>query len=423
VALTSIAALLAFVLDSSIVLWGNGQRRRAAVVGGGLVLFLVVGRVYGLLVESGVAKTPYFFGFTYLGVLLAMGRELGNEVMRASKLAEQLRESECRMELAARAAALGFWTWDVARDEIWATHSARSLFGFGPSERINLMRFLDAQHRDDRDAVKQAIEKALKGGFEYEARCRVPVSGGEARWVAARGRVELDAAGQPALMRGVVLDIAAQLYAELELQGVRGQLAHAGRVSMMGQFASALAHELSQPLRAILRNSEAAELFLQSAEPDLDELRAIVGDIRKDDQRAAEVIDHLRSLLKRGDLEVRPLNLNELLEGVVALTRADAAVRGVTLQVAAAPDLPRVMGDRVHLQQALLNLLLNAMDAMNGQQDGKRQITLRASRNGASGVEVSVSDAGHGLAPETLAQLFEPFFTPTVRQRAARGYH
>jgi C4-dicarboxylate-specific signal transduction histidine kinase len=212
-------------------------------------------------------------------------------------------------------------------------------------------------------------------------------------------------------MRGVVMDITAQRDSELELQRVRSQLAHAGRVSMMGQLASALAHELNQPLGAILRNAEAAQIFLQDETPDIEELRAIIGDICKDDQRAGEVINRLRSMLTRRDLESRPIAVSDLLVEATTLARADAATRRVTLEISAPSDLPHVKGDRVHLQQVLLNLLLNAMDAMSDNSVGIRRVLLSASRDGADKIEVSVSDTGHGISPEKLPHVFDPFFT------------
>lgn len=198
---------------------------------------------------------------------------------------------------------------------------------------------------------------------------------------------------------------------ERVLQQLRSQLAHASRVSLLGQLASALAHELSQPLGAILRNAEAAELFLAQDPPDLDELRAILLDIRQDDQRASGVIERLRALLKRGSLAPRALSVSDLLANVAALTRVDAAARKTRLVIAAAPRLPLVMGDAVHLQQVLLNLVLNAIDAMEDLPAQRRLVTVGAQRRDGCVVEVAVVDTGHGIAADQLGRLFEPFFT------------
>jgi signal transduction histidine kinase len=180
---------------------------------------------------------------------------------------------------------------------------------------------------------------------------------------------------------------------------------------MMGQLASALAHEINQPLGAILRNAEAAELFMQDASPDLDEIRAIVADIRKDDQRAGAVIDRMRGLLKRQPLNTRELDVSELVGDVRALVRADAAARQVKLEVHVPGDLPPVRGDRVHLQQVLLNVILNGMDALDGTSGTENRISVIVSRNGNQTVEIAVSDTGSGIPADKLAHIFDPFFT------------
>jgi signal transduction histidine kinase len=199
--------------------------------------------------------------------------------------------------------------------------------------------------------------------------------------------------------------------AEAELQVHRTELAHASRVSTMGQLASAITHELNQPLGAILRNAEAAELLLQKAQPDLQEVRAALGDIRKDDQRAGAVIDRMRALLKRRAPESQALDLEELLKETMALARPDAESRRVSLTLQIPASVPPVRGDRVQLQQVLLNLILNAMDAVNECDGGQRSVVVRAGPKGEGEVEIAVSDRGEGIAPDKMPRLFEPFFT------------
>jgi two-component system, LuxR family, sensor kinase FixL len=206
-------------------------------------------------------------------------------------------------------------------------------------------------------------------------------------------------------------DITEQRQAEMEAQEVRNNLAHAGRVTLLGQLASALAHELSQPLGAILRNAEAAEIMLQGPSPDLEELRAIVTDILRDDQRAGQVIERLRSLLKRRSLDPQSIELPGVIDEVLSLVQADAAARQVRLVCSAAPGLPRVLGDRIHLQQVLLNLLVNAMDALDGCRPDQRIIQVHAHLTDPAFVEVRVSDSGPGIPAEFLDRLFESFFT------------
>ena len=199
--------------------------------------------------------------------------------------------------------------------------------------------------------------------------------------------------------------------AEAVILNQRTELAHVTRVATMGQLTSALAHELNQPLGAILRNAEAAEMFLQKKNPDMEEIRAILVDIRKDDQRAGNVIERMRSLLKRRSLELKSLDLGELLGETVKLAQSDARARQVSLILQIPPELPSVRGDRVHLQQVLLNLILNGMDAMAGVAKFQRVLTVSAKIAKDGSVEVSVTDRGIGIAPDKIESLFEPFFT------------
>jgi signal transduction histidine kinase len=202
-----------------------------------------------------------------------------------------------------------------------------------------------------------------------------------------------------------------QRRAEREAARLRNELAHAGRVSVMGQLASSLAHELAQPLGAMLRNAEAAELYLAAEKPDLAELRAIVADLKADDERAREVIERMRRFLRRHELNRVPVEPVALVEGVLALVRPDAGRRGVAIELNAGRDLPKVTGDPVHLQQVLLNLIVNALDAMDAVPAGERALRVRLRRAEEDALEIAVLDTGPGIPPEARDRLFEPFFT------------
>jgi PAS domain S-box-containing protein len=408
----SALALTVFVVDASVRLWRRGGRRRALVIGGSVTFFTLAGSVHAALVEANIVSTPYLFSWAYFAILVAMASELNMDVLAAARTAAELRESERRMELASAAGNLGMWAWDIVHDTMWATSQARLLLGFSETEMLSQEKFTNALHPDDRELRRHAIQSALAIGNEYEVQYRVPLGDGQIRWISSRGRTERDSSGKPVRMRGVVLDISARRGAEIELQHLHHQLAHASRVSMMGQLASAIAHELSQPLTAILVNTEAASLFLEHRPPALDELREILVDIRRDDKRASDVIERMRTLLKRRSFVARTLSVSDLLETVAILTRIDCTARKVSLEVAAlAPGLPVVMGDPVQIQQVLINLVLNATDAVANLPADRRNVAVRAARHENGGVEFSVSDLGPGIEAEKLEHLFEPFFT------------
>jgi len=198
---------------------------------------------------------------------------------------------------------------------------------------------------------------------------------------------------------------------EAELQTLRGELAHVQRVSTLGQLSTALAHELNQPLGAILSNADAAEMLLDAEPPALDKVREILADIRKDDERAGEVIRRMRALLRKRELAMQRLDVNESVQSVLELVKADATLRGTAIRPELAPGPLPTRGDRVHLQQVLLNLIINGMEATVSLPSPERCLSVRTGQNAAGEIEVAVSDNGPGIPPDQLSRLFEPFFT------------
>jgi PAS domain S-box-containing protein len=207
-----------------------------------------------------------------------------------------------------------------------------------------------------------------------------------------------------------IRDITAQRRADLETERLRRELAHISRVTMMGELTASLAHELNQPLTAIVSNAYAGERYLAGPAPPLEELREILADVAADAQRAGEVIRRLRSLLKKDTSRFLPLDLNALIREVVALTQTDALIRHHPIELALAPALPPVRGDRVQLQQVLLNLVLNGMEAMETHAPAERQLRIQTLPAGPA-VRVGVQDRGPGLPPEKLETIFDAFYT------------
>jgi PAS domain S-box-containing protein len=329
---------------------------------------------------------------------------------RRRRAESELRESQQLMELATSANELGLWVRDPEQGDFWASPSLRSLFGLGEKDALRFNDIIGQIHPDDKPRIVSAVAHAQQNGVRFEEEFRIVLSDGEERWVAARGAGMNEPKEGSIRRMGAVFDITERKHAQYELDRHRDELAHAGRVSIMGQLASALAHELNQPLGAILRNAEAATLFLQASPPDLQEVAAILADICKDDQRAGEVIDRMRALLKRREFQWSDLDLNALAEEVASLVRPDAETRKVTLALDLAPTVLPVRGDRVQLQQVLLNILLNAMDALSGSGREERRVSVRTQLVDGQ-AEVAVSDAGHGIPAEDLKHLFDPFFT------------
>jgi len=208
----------------------------------------------------------------------------------------------------------------------------------------------------------------------------------------------------------LVLSIVRDISERKRAEEARRDLAHASRLAIVGELTASIAHEINQPLGAILSNADAAEMLLESTPAALDEVRQILHDIRKDDLRASEVILRLRALLRKRELEMQALDLNAVTSEVLTLVRAEALRRGVVMETDLAVNLPAVRGDKVHLQQVLLNLVLNGMEAMADIPEAKR-LAVRTLVNENGCVEIAVTDAGSGIPPDRLRSLFDPFFS------------
>lgn len=416
----SLLLFFAFVADASITLWRRGnprERRRALVVGGSITLCVLLGAGQVTLLHAGIIHTPYLVSIVFLGILAVMGNELSLDVARVNDLVRELqaseadlRESEQRMALAASAAELVLWMWNIADDDIWITDQGHAMFGLGKGEHINFERFLATLHPEDREPTRRAVMQSLHETSHYHAEYRVVHPDGNTRWYSAHGRVERDHQGQPVRMRGIAIDVTQRRQAELEAAHQRHELAHLSRVTMLGELSGSLAHELNQPLTAILSNAQAAQRFLARGTDNPDEMRDILTDIVSDDKRAGEVIRRLRGLLKKDEAQFLPIDLNEVVQEVLKLVRSDLLNRNVSIRMELAADLPVVSADRVLLQQVLLNLMMNGCDAMNGCDTRHRELVVRTAADGDE-VRISVTDRGTGIPPGKLETIFESFYT------------
>ncbi|WP_170157576.1 sensor histidine kinase [Roseimicrobium gellanilyticum] len=198
------------------------------------------------------------------------------------------------------------------------------------------------------------------------------------------------------------------------VEEMRQSMVHVSRLALVGELTASIAHEINQPLGAILSNAEAAEMLMETENPPLDDIRQILADIRKDDLRASQVIRHIRTLVRRAPLRLLPVQVNEVVLDVLKLLSTDAQRRGIILHGDLAADEPEISADRVHLQQVLINLIVNAMDAMKSNGTTIPIVDVRTWREGPHGVSVSVRDHGHGIPEDRLPQIFESFFTTKV---------
>ena len=322
---------------------------------------------------------------------------------------DSLRATEARMALAAESAQMALWEWDLVNDTIWLTDEGAKLLGLEDEDSVDHATLAGCVHPDDRATRDAAIARTLTTGADYESEFRIVRPDGSVRWVSARGRGPGTAAMPRTRILGVAIDITRQKEAAEEARLQRREVAHLSRVVTVSTLSGSLAHELSQPLSSILSNAQAGQRFLAKDVPDLEEIRGILGQIVGEDRRAGEIINRLRTLLRRGEVDTQPIDVNEVIADLLQLTRSDFLARGVSVDNLATATLPPALADRVQLQQVLLNLIVNACDAMATKPQDQRLLAITSAVIDGE-MRIGILDRGIGL-PEDVEALFQPFHT------------
>ena len=321
-----------------------------------------------------------------------------------------LQQSEMYLSEAQRLSHTGSFGWHVASGEvIWSEETFR-IFGFDRAPSIKHATVLQRIHPDDRTRVQRTVDSASLDGKDFEHGYRLLMPDGAIKYVHARAHAVTTPSGDTEFI-GAVTDVTARKRAEAELHEAQTNLAHVTRVTALGELAASIAHEVNQPLAAVVANAAACLRWLDRAAPDLNEARGAVRSIISDGNRAGEVIQRVRALMNKTTGQMAPLDINEAINEVIGLVQHELQSHLVSLQLDLAAALPPVVADRIQLQQVILNLVVNGIEAMQPVTDRPRELVIRTRHDDAGQILVTVTDCGVGVATENAERLFDAFYT------------
>jgi PAS domain S-box-containing protein len=322
-----------------------------------------------------------------------------------------LRRSEASLAEAQQISHTGGWRLRVSTGEIsWSAEHFR-IFGFDPeTTRPSHATYMERIHAEDRPWLEQDIERVVRERRRFQHEYRIVLPNGSVKHLQSVGQPDITESGDLEFV-GTVMDITELRHAEEALRNAQAELARVARLTTMGELVASIAHEINQPLAGVVANGDAGLRWLDRDKPDLDEARNALSRIVRDGRRAGEVIRGIRALARKSGPELAKLDINDAIREVLALTRGELQRHEILLHTNLSAGGPPVYGDRVQLQQVLLNLIMNGVEAMRGVTERTRELTVSSMLAEPSSVLVAVEDTGQGLDPTVVQRIFEPFFT------------
>ncbi len=334
------------------------------------------------------------------------------DVTAAKQAEEALRRSESYLAEAQRLTHMGSWVWRVmGREALHLSEEWYRIYGFDPEDGIPTWeQRLQRIHPEDRAKWQGAIDRAIDEKGDYEVEVRILLPDGTVKYLHTVGHPVLNASGELMQFVGSSMEISERKRTEEALREAQADLARVSRVTTMGELTASLAHEVNQPIAAAVTNANTCLRWLARDHPDVEEARAAASRIVKDATRAADIVGRIRLLFKKGAAQRELVDVNEVVREMIVLLRGEATRHNILVRTELAAELPAVMGDRVQLQQVLMNLMINGMDAMKDV-DRARELAVKSQKAENEQVLVCVSDTGVGLPVQQADQIFKAFFT------------
>jgi PAS domain S-box-containing protein len=336
---------------------------------------------------------------------------IGRDITDRREAETALKEREERIQLAAESAHLALWVLDYEHGNSWMNEKGRTLYCLEANEPITREKLLALVHTADVFMVEAAIQRALDGQDTFEIEHRMVRANDETRWLIVRGRCLRNSGGDVLELLGVTIDVTAQKQAALQLQAQREEMAYLSRLSMLGEMAGALAHELNQPLTAIVANAHAGRIFLTRGQTDPAFLKELIEDMAEDGCRAGDIIRAIRGLVRKAESVRKEVNLNSVIAEVLRLMHSDLLIRECSVETDCDPNLPSIQADPVQMQQVLLNLIVNAIEAMQSVPASQRRVLIHTLRPSDGMVSVRVRDFGVGIPSVNSEHMFRQFFS------------
>jgi PAS domain S-box-containing protein len=347
---------------------------------------------------------------------------LQQENAERKRVEEELRRSEGFLAEGQKISHTGSWGWNVATGKLAWSEEHWRIFGFDPNEvEPTFQTFVERVHPNDRTFVQRILDEAIREGSGFDFEFRIVLPNGAIKWIHGVGRPIVKESDEVDEYIGTAVDITDRKHAEEELhrseaslRETQTELAHVARLTTMGEMAASIAHEVNQPLGAITNNTNACLRLLAGGSKNSREVEAALSDIIKGVDRVTKIIVRMRALAKKVPPEIAQLQIEDVITDALTVIHHELTRRNVAVHSELPKDLPPVLGDRIQLQQVLLNLLMNGVEAMNAVAEGERKITIGARRdeyNRSPAVLVSVQDSGAGLKHAEVGRLFEAFYT------------